>query len=682
VPIKRKHVVSINRRARIVARASAMLVILASVPLPAWPQSAPDLADRSLEDLMNVEVTSVSKKEQTLSRTAAAVFVITQEDIRRSGAINIPDLLRMVPGLDVAQIDANTWAISARGLNGQFSNELLVLLDGRNVYTPTFGGVFWDALDLPLENIERIEVIRGPGGTIWGANAVNGVINIITKKAADTKRTMVVAGGGNIDDGFGTVQYGGSAGKSTDYRVYTKYLNQDHFPGIEGQNGGDGWHVLRGGFRSDTELSPKDTLTVEGAMYSGREGDPTIFFPSVTSPGPVNIEMQVDVSGGYIQSVWNHVYSSRSDSSLRVSYDGYSRHDVLREDRRTFSADFQHHFAWGSRQDVVWALGYGYSSSDTDGNLTFSLNPADLNTQLFSAFVQDEIALIPNRLYITAGTKLEHNYYTGFGLMPSARVTYSPSVHHMVWAAVSRALRTPASTDTASRTSLAGFTGTGGVPVLISLLGNPDFQNEQLIAYEAGYRTTLSNRFSIDFAASYNDYDNQRTTEPAAPFFESTPLPPHIVAPLTYKNLGYQEEHGFEVAANWKVTTHWTVSPGYDFERIHAHVSAASQDTVTALETEGSDPHVHAQLRSHFDLSRRLTWDASAYFTNRLLFQDVPAYTRLDTGLSWQWKEGISLSLVGQNLLKDHHLEFVDSVGATRSAEIKRSVYTKFTWLF
>jgi iron complex outermembrane receptor protein len=681
MPASNKSPVAVSRCARGVLRNLAVATILASSSLPAWSQqSSADLTNRSLEDLMNIEVTSVSKTEQPLSRTAAPVFVITQEDIRRSGALNIPDLLRMVPGVEVAQINANTWAISARGFNAQFSNELLVLLDGRNVYTPTFGGVTWDVVDLPIEDIERIEVIRGPGGSIWGANAVNGVINIITKKAAETPGGLVVEGGGNVNQGFATAQYGGNLGGSTDYRVFAKYFNQDHFPGLTGQDGADGWHILRGGFRTDTQISPRDTLTVEGDIYAGREGDPTTIFPSVISPGLVDINSNVDLSEGYLQSVWNHLYSTHADTTLQISYDAHTRDDVLMENRKTFSVDFQNHIAWGERQDIVWGLGYQYSSSHTMGSLSFSLNPANLNTQVFSSFVQDEIALVPDRLYLTVGTKLEHNYFTGFGLMPSARISYAPGGHQMFWAAVSRALRTPSSLDTYSRINLAGFPGPDGVPQLVSLFGNPRYKDEVAIAYEAGYRTTISNRLSVDFAVYYNDYGDQGTVEPAAPFFEATPAPPHEVLPMTYQNLMQGETHGIEIAANWKVITRWTISPGYNFERVHMHVSSASQDTTAVPETEGSDPHAQAQLRSHFDLWRGFAWDTSAYFVDRLAFQGVPSYTRLDTGLSWQWKEGLSLSIAGQNLLKDHHLEFLDMTGATRSTEIKRGVYAKLTW--
>jgi len=644
------------------------------------PQS--DLTQVSIENLMDMEVTSVSKKEQKLSQVAAAIFVITQEDIRSSGALNIADLLRMVPGLDVAQINANTWAISARGFNSEFSSGLLVMIDGRNVYTATFGGVYWDVLNVPLEDIERIEVIRGPGGTSWGANAVNGVINVITKKASETRGALIVAGGGNLDQGFGTAQYGGSLGKSTDYRVYSQYFNQDHMPGLTGQNGGDGWHILQGGFRTDSALSSKDNLMVEGSLYTGEEGDPSVLFPSVLSPSLVNADLQVNVSGGSLQSAWNHVFSPRSETTLLVSYDAYQRNNNLMEGRKTFNLDFQNHIAWGKRQDFVWGLGYENSASHSDGNLVITLKPADLATQVFSGFVQDEIALIPDRFYLTVGTKLAHNYYTGFDYMPSARATYALGGHDMLWAAVSRAVRTPAETDTAVRINFAGVTGPGGIPALVSLIGNPHFQDEDLTAYEFGYRATVLDRLSIDIAAYYNDYTNEQTSEPGTPFFEPTPLPVHFVFPTVYQNLMHGETHGIEIAANWKITNCWSIRPGYDFERIHMHTSPLSQDTQAAFETEGSNPDVQAQLRSHVDLSQTLKWDTSAYFVDRLIAQDVPSYTRLDSGLTWRWKEGVSLSVMGQNLLRDHHLEFADFSGATQSTLVKRSAYAKITWRF
>ena len=682
-PTKRKTDGFLSLRAlRILTRFALAL----SCATNAWAQDqSRDLTERSLEDLMNIEVTSVSKKEQKLSRTAAAIFVITREDIRRSGATNIPDLLRMVPGMEIAQINNDTWAISARGLNQEFANELLVLVDGRNVYTPTFGGVFWDAVDVPLEDIERIEVIRGPGGSIWGANAVNGVVNIITQKASETKGALVSGAAGNLEDGLGILQYGSTLGKDTDIRFFAKYHDESSLTSLTGENGGDGWHALRGGFRADTVLSAKDALMTQGDIFLQREGGPVSILPSVTSPGPLNIEAQQNQSGGFFQFVWNHKFSDTSETSLNLSYTGYDIEDIiatLKEGRKTVSADFQDHIAWGSRNDVVWGGSYSYSNSHSIGNLSVSLTPPNRAIQVFSTFVQDEIALIPDRLFLTAGAKLEHNYYSGFGLMPSARVSYPFSKRQTVWAAVSRALRTPDSLDTGIRFNLGSSPGPGGTPILTSLFGNPHFKDESLVAYEFGYRTTLSDRVSIDLAAFYNDYDHQQTVEPAAPFPESQPAPAHIVMPSTYRNLARGEEHGIELAANWKLTSRWTLSPGCDFARIHLHTLPGSQDTQTVPETEGSDPHVHAQLRSHFELSRRIHWDTSAYFTGRLFFQKVPSYARLDTNLSWRLREKISLSVVGQNLLESHHLEFEEAIGGQGSTRIARSAYASLAWRF
>jgi iron complex outermembrane recepter protein len=641
-----------------------------------------DLTQLSLEDLMNTKVTSVSKKEQSLSQTASAIFVINAEDIRRSGATNIPDLLRMVPGVDVAQINANTWAVSARGLNGRFSNEMLVLLDGRNVYTPTFGGVLWDVLDLLLEDLERIEVIRGPGGTIWGANAVNGVINIITKKSGDSKGGMGVAGGGNLDQGMGMVQYGGGLGRSSDYRIFTKYFNQDHRPGLGGFEGADGWHLLRGGFRTDSRLSGKDTVMVQGDLYTGKEGSPAFFLPSILSPGLQDIDLAVNLSGGFVQSAWNHVYSARSDTSLQVSFDRYKRNDILTEGRNTVALDFEHHFGWGARQDIVWGAGYRYTNSDTQGNLTFSLDPANFSMQLFSGFFQDEVALVPERLFITLGSKLEHNVYTGFDLMPSGRVSWTPNARHMLWGAVSQAARTPAESDIAVRANVAGFPSPGGIPALVAFVGNPHLKNEGLIAYEFGYRLELTPNISMDLSSYYGDYNHQQTTEPAAPFLEPAPSPPHLVLPETFQNLMHGEAHGFEMAIKWKPIERWTLSPGYAFEQIHMHLNPTSQDTRSVLEAEGGGPVNSAYVRSHLGLVHGIAWDASAYFVDRLRSGNIPSYTRLDTGGTWRWTEGLSMSVVGQNLVKDRHLEFVDENETAQSTLIKRSAYAKITWQF
>jgi iron complex outermembrane recepter protein len=641
-----------------------------------------DLANVSLEDLMKMEVTSVSNKEQTLSRTAAAVFVITQDDIRRSGATNIPDLLRIVPGLDVAQINANSWAISARGLNGQFSNELLVLIDGRNVYTPSFGGVFWDTVDLPLENIERIEVIRGPGASVWGENAVNGVVNIIRKKAGDTKGGFVNAGGGNTDVDFATVQYGNSIKDRVDYRVFGKYFDSHDMRAIGGGDGGDGWHLARAGFRTDSKITDSDSLVVEGDIYSGREGDPTFTLTSLLAPGPTPVEIFINTSGGYLQSIWKHASSSHSDFTLMGAYDTYERGDLLNDHRQNESLDFRQHYVLSERQELVWGATYRHTSATSSGGNWLSLNPPDQSENIFSVFVQDEIAAIQDRLYVTVGSKFENNTYSGFAAMPTARALYQLSGRQSVWAAVSRAVRSPSETDVSLRLNVGGVTLPDGTIAAISAFGNPHVKDEGLLAYEAGYRRMLTPRLSVDIAAYYNDYDNQDSGEPQALFTEATPAPPHAVVSTIEQNLIYGETHGAEVSARWKASDRWMLDGSFEFERIHMHRSAGSADFSTSAETEGSSPHQQARIQSELNLTRKLSWNLAGDYTDRLESQGVPSYTRLDSNLIWQLSEKFALGVYGQNLLRDRHLEFIDPDGSTRSTLIRRSGYVKLTWRF
>jgi iron complex outermembrane recepter protein len=650
------------------------------------PAPGADLSKLSVEDLMNVNVTSASDKEQKLSHVAAAVFVISQDDIRRSGATNVPDLLRMVPGLDVAQINGSTWAISSRGFNGQYSNKLLVLVDGRIVYTPTFAGVYWDAQDLPLENIARIEVIRGPGGTIWGANAVNGVISIFTKKAGETQGLLVEAGGGTVDQAFGTVEYGGKVNAGTQYRGYAKYFNNNQLPGADGLPGGDGWHLLSGGFRVDSTLSAKDQLMVEGSAYDGDQGQYAFSQLGVLPQPSLAVHDEVHLRGGAIQAAWSHTISDRADSTLQFSYNSYLNGVTERETNGTVDLDYKFHIALGSRHDVVAGFGYDHSDSTLRGNFPATFTPASRNLQVVTGFVQDEITLMPDRLYLTAGTKLEHNSYTGFGVLPSLRLAWEPTDRHMFWAAVSRALRTPSRSDTEVTANIDSFPGPGGVPILLRFLGNPNFQDEALIAYEAGYRTIVSDRISIDLALYFNNYDHLETVEPGTPFLETTPPPVHLVEPELNENLMHGNTEGIELAAKWKLTKRWTLSPGYAFEEIHMHPYLASHDLTSGVSLEHNAPRHSAQIRSHLDLARGFSWNNSVYFVDSLSNQGtfasskVPSYTRLDSELSWKIGKQFSMSLVGQNLLQDRHLEFLGTLGSVQSSEMKRGGYIQFVW--
>lgn len=645
-------------------------------------QAPPEnLSSMSIQDLLNVEVTSVSKTQQKISDTAAAVYVITQEEIRSSGAMNIPDLLRMVPGMDVAQINSNTWAVSARGFNKRYADELMVLLDGRSIYLPSFGGVYWDVLDLPLEDIDRIEVIRGPGGSIWGANAVNGVINIITKKASKTKGAMVEAGAGNLQPGFGTVQYGGAAGKEIDYRIYSKYFSESQLPGMTGGDGGDGWNLLRGGFRVDGRVSTKDTLTFQGDIYTGRVDQTAKVLPSINS-SVQSIDMGMDLSGGFLQVTWNHEFSGRSESTLSIGYDRYTRANIVNEGERVFNVDLQDQYRWKQRQNIVWGMSAYDSAVTTNGGLAVSFTPPNITLPLFGAFGQDEIAVLRNRLYLTVGARLEHNYYNGFGLMPTVRAAWKATRNETLWAAVSRAINTPDLNETALRLNFTGFTSPNGTLVVPALIDSPAIADELSVDYEAGYRSTLSKEVSVDLAAYYDRYSRLDTQEPGAPFFETEPTPAHTVIPISYENLMHGETHGIEGFATWKIADRLILSPGYAFEQIHMHLDPGSRDASSVAEIEGSSPVNSAQFRWQLALPHRVAWDTSAYFVGRIKDPLVPSYTRLDTGINWQAGEQLSLSVFGQNLLQEERLEYVDTLGSTASTLVKRGAYAKVRWLF
>jgi iron complex outermembrane receptor protein len=661
----------------------ATIALLTLLGLPARSQHIPDLTQKSLEDLMSIEVTSVSKKEQKTSEAAAAVFVISREDIRRSGALNIPDLLRMVPGVDVAQIDASYWAISVRGFNGQYSDKLLVLIDGRTVYNPIFAGVFWDAQNVILDNIERIEVIRGPGAAVWGSNAVNGVINIITRSAANTQGGYASGSAGNASTGPGTIGYGSKIRGLGTYRIYANGFQYNSQPTLAGLNGQDDWRLARTGFRIDSTLSAKDSLTTEVEVYRGNAGELTTTPVSLLPPVTATLALRDVYSGWNALSRWNRIESPRSNTSLQVYFDRTTRGDTTYYiGLNTFDIDFQHHVLWGARQDIVWGLGYRVSSDDTAPTLRIVFTPNDRVTQLFSSFVQDEVALRRDRLHLSLGARVEHNSYTGIDVEPSARLVWTPDSKNMVWGAVSGADRTPARTDTDVRVNYTALPGPGGMPILVSVFGNPNFRNERLTAFEAGYRNTWTSSFSLDSTIFYNRYRDLVSVEPGATSIETNPAPTHLLVPESFGNGLHGETHGIELFANWKVASSWTLSPGYSFFSMHLHPFAGSQDFTDAAGTEGGSPDHKAQLRSSVSLPWNLQWNASAYFVNRLPAVSIPSYTRVDTGLIWRGGEHVSLSVAGQNLLKNLHPEYSGPDSTVQPGLMRRAAYAKVTWSF
>jgi len=639
-----------------------------------------DLTELSLEQLMDIEVTSVSKKPERLCEAAAAIYVITQEDIRRSGATSIPEALRMVPGLEVARIDANEWAITSRGFNGEFANKLLVLIDGRTVYTPLFGGVYWDVQDTMLEDIDRIEIIRGPGATMWGANAVNGVINIITKTAKDTQGGLVSGGAGSEERGFGGLRYGGTLGDSAWYRVYAKYFNRDDSVDGSGDRTSDEWDMFRGGFRIDWDVSDSDSLTFQGDVYDGDLHETTdIAF--LTPPALLALDKSFDVTGANVLARWSHVFSDTSDMAMQVYYDGVERDKfVLDEVRDTVDLDFQHRFALGGRHEIVWGLGYRYTSDDLDGSFTISFDPDSRDDDLVTAFVQDEITLVDDRLKLTVGSKFEHNDYTGFEVQPSVRLLSTPNEWNTLWASVSRAVRTPARTDEDVRINFLVLPGMDGSTNVMAILGDDDFESEKLTAYEMGYRVQPVENVYLDIATFYNVYDDLLTHEPGTPFFELTPAPPHLVIPVHFDNRMDGETYGAEVAANWNVTKFWRVAAGLTYLEMELDPDSSSGNA-RADATEGSSPQHQFHIRSYLDLPHNVQFDTALYYVDSLPAQDVSSYVRLDARLGWHPTENLELSVGLQNLLDTEHDEYGLAEGV-HPTEAERSVYGKVTWTF
>jgi len=668
-----------NRRS--VGRGAWILALIVSVSPNIFAQKSKDLdlAQASLEDLMNMQVTSVSKRSQKLSSAGAAAYVITQDDIRRSGMTNIPDLLRMVPGVDVARINANTWAISVRGFNYRYSTKVLVLIDGRTVYTPGFSGVYWDQQDVPLEDIDRIEVIRGPGGTVWGANAVNGVINIITKKATDTQGGLASLGTGSEDNARALVQYGGKLGKGS-YRAFGNYFNIANGQLANGSDSTDGWHAIHGGFRSDWDLSPQDTLTVQGDLFGSSGGQTVTTLFSNQLPAFHTLEDKIAVGSGNILGRWGHTFSNGSETTLQVYYDRVRRLDEASLDTlNTGDADFQYHFQLGSHHDILAGAGYRLTDHHYIPGYEITFGTGYRRDNLYSTFIQDQIQLT-NSLALTVGSKFEHNDYTGFEFEPSAQLVWTPSDRQTVWASAARAIRQPSWFDAESKLDAATFPLQGGGFGVVQLNGSSATEAETLLDFEAGYRVQASKQVSLDASVFRSRYSRIQTLEPATPYFVFNPPPPHLVTPSYWSNLARAHDYGVEFSANWNVTSRWRLSPGFSFLQMKILMDPSSHDTSTAASV-GDSPKHQAQLRSTLNLPHNLEWDTSAYYVGALGIGPVGSYTRLDTRFGWRFKEGADFSVGGQNLLRPLHFEFLDGL-QVNPTQAERSVVGRVTWRF
>jgi iron complex outermembrane recepter protein len=653
-----------------------LAALLAALSSYAQQQPNPDLSQATLEDLLNIQVTSVSKKEQKLSKTGAAIFVITQEDIRRSGATNIPDLLRLAPGVDVARVDANEWAVSIRGFSDLYANRVLVLVDGRSVYSPTFGGVFWDMVDVPLEDIERIEIIRGPGGTVWGANAVNGVINIISRSAAETKGGLISAGTGSEDHADALLQYGAHIGQDGDYRVFGKFFDVGNSVFPNTQQAADGWLSGHAGFRSDWNLSQQDTLTVQGDFLKtdGGQTITSLFSNALPLAGTFNNPTQG--TAGNILMRWNHTLANGSTMSWQL-YDDYSRHLDLGflDAHNTVDLDFQHHIAWGAWNDIVWGLDARLIESQFGAGYALAIVPNHRIDGLLSAFLQDELKL-SNSLSLTIGAKAEHNDFTGPELEPSAQLVWTPDGKQTVWVSSARAVREPTPTDD----DIQDYTASGPIGSLIGvvkLMGNPFMKAEELRDVEAGYRAQANRHVSLDVATFVGFYRNSESAAAQAPYMATSQQGlSYLVLPEVFVNGPPDYTYGAEFSANWSLTDHWRISPGYSYFHMSANADSSHLDI-----PPGTSPNHQFQVRSLLDLPHHLEWDNTLEYVSKLVVGSVPAYARLDSRLGWRVGEFVELSVVGQNLLSPRQAEFFDTDSLNRTL-VERSVFAKVTWRF
>ena len=636
-----------------------------------------DLGEASLEELLNTKITSVSKKEQKLSQAAAAIFVINQDDIRRSGATSIPDLLRMAPGVEVAQINANRWAVSIRGFNNAYSNKVLVLIDGRSVYSGTFSGVLWDQVGMPVEEIERIEVIRGPGGSVWGANAVSGVINIITKPSQDTKGGMVALGVGSSVSTDDTVRYGGPLSRSGTYRVFGRYSRAADFYAPGGLDAADGWDRKQGGFRTDWTISPRTSLAVEGNFYHnhGSQALSGSLFP--TQPGQL-FESGFFAQGGDAAAQWKHVSSGGAEESLQFNYTAWDRIEQSTPvSNRSLEIEYQNHFHLGGRHDLVAGLGYRRDTGTLTGTGWISFSPTSKTDNLASGFFQDEIAL-SSALRLTIGSKFEHNSYTGFEFEPTVRLAWAPTARSTVWASANRAIAQPAQYETSIAAVVGSFPVDSNTTAVIWLYGNPRLQAEQFRDVELGYRNQLARNVSLDLAGFVGSYSSLVALQALPKKVFAGPEGVQVQLPTIVTNANKLFTYGGELFLNWDVNERWRLSTSYAVRQQSSTDAAAS-----FLSGEGlsSDPKHVLQTHSRLNLPGKLEFDQWIWWTSRLAANNIPSHTRVDARLARRLGESAEISITGQNLLRPRFVEFGDSYGFAGTAN-PRSVFGQVRWFF
>jgi iron complex outermembrane receptor protein len=649
------------RAARSIAATGCALLsaaILSAQSSPDTPNGS-NLGDLSIEQLMNEPVTSVAKKETDLFQSPAAVAVVTADDISRMDFTSLPEALRFVPGVDVARINGTDWAVSVRGSNSQFADGTLVLIDGRSIYTSSFGGVYWRTQGLYMGDIEQIEVIRGPGSTLWGANALNGVINVITKNAKETQGLVATVNEGSEDDPSVTLQYGGKAGDFVYYRAYLNYFSRS---GLEDPVGADSGQFSRGwngGFRLDATPSPDDSLTLEGNYYDLHVGE-SVSDPSLNLAAPQFVNVIGGDMGESLLGKWEKRISDNSEWSLQSFYDHYRNDNGLSQEfSDTYDLEFQDRFPIGDNQDVVAGLGYRFVRDFLPPSDVAIWTPELNLTHLYSAFVQDQVSLVRDRLSMIPGVKLEHNDVTGLEFEPGARLLFTPSTTQTIWLSVTRAVRTPTLVETSGRFVGATFPTTpGGPPAEVVVAGGPDIDgSEKVIAYEVGYRIQLTSELSFDVATFYNVYDDLIFDGPVSSQFAFSPAPPHLLLLSNTEAGGTGRSYGVEPSVQWRLSPRWRLVADYSLLR--------SRYDPVASESENS-PRYQAHLRSYLDLPHGIELNGALAYVSSIVDtvttapQPVPSYVRFDLGLVWRPSRTFEIGVWGQNIGDPRHLEFAN----------------------
>lgn len=646
--------------------------------LPMHAFASDNYLDLSLEQLLDITVVSASKKNEKVVDAPAAIYVITREDIIRSGATTVPDALRMAPGVDVARADANSWAISIRGFNSVLANKLLVLVDGRTLYNPVFGGALWEAHDLMLENIERIEVVRGPGGSLWGANAVNGVINITTRRARDTQGTLASVLAGNEELGSVSLRRGASFGDQGFYRVYGKGFKRDaSYKPLVGGDSYDEWDGWRSGFRADWG----DEFTLQGDAYrtSTQQLKPNF---SLVAPYAAIKQQNIVYDGVNLLGRWLSQGSDGAQLSVQ-SYIDWARRDEpfnFIDDRTIYDAEMQYNFAPLGAHEVIAGAGIRYLADNETGNRNVAFSPQQRSNQVYNTFLQDKITLVPETWFVTLGSKFEHNSFSGFEVQPNIRLQWHPSQNQTLWSAVSRAVRTPTPIEEDLTSTIAT-----AAKVRAAFVPNDNFKSEQLTAYELGYRNQFTASVSADFTVFYNDYDHLSTTAVQPITVVNNGVDPvHMLIPVKFTNDMKGRSQGLEAALSWVADENLKLTLNYSLLRMSLTAAKLAQTPaqVAAQETaEKLSPEHQLGIKAFWNISHSWTLDSTAVYVDKLPATKVDDYVRLDINLGGQLDKSLKINLVAQDLLDNHHREFA-SAADLNAGETERSIFAKLTWEF